>query len=104
MKENVTLKFGKYKGKNIDDVPSSYLLWSIENNTLKGKALLFAKIKIDYPKNKYKVSVEDSVNQKDGVYYVEAYTQNTARRICLRENNIMCSQSMHGTSISTELL
>lgn len=98
MKE-IKLRFGKHKGKMLKDVPDDYLAWAISANALNGRALLYAKIKTNYPKEKWKVTVEDSVGG-DGEYFVDAYSFDGAIYQCRRQNKIQCTQSFHGTSFS----
>jgi hypothetical protein len=69
MNEEIKLKIGKYKGKKLKDVPENYLRWCVDNKIFKGRAMFYAKQKLNYPKNKYQVTVEDSVNG-DGVYII----------------------------------
>ena len=97
MSGKIKLKFGKYKGTKLKNVPIDYLKWCVDNEVLKGKALLYAKQKLNYPKDKYQVTVEDSVNA-DGVYIIEAYDKRTAINICQKDNNIQNTQSFCGTS------
>ena len=99
MNENIKLKFGKHKGTMLKDVPENYLKWCVDNDTLKGRAMFYAKQKLNYPKDKYQVTVEDSVNA-DGVYIVEAYNDTNAIHICQRDNRIQNTQSFCGTSYS----
>jgi uncharacterized protein (DUF3820 family) len=93
------LRFGKYKKSRIDSVPDSYLLWCTTNAVLRGKALLYAKIKLQLPKSTYTVTVEDSIGS-DGDYIVEAYSTDHAYRVCMSENRIQGTQSYHGTTYS----
>ena len=99
MNSDIKLKFGKHKGAKLKDAPENYLKWCIDNEILKGKALFYAKQKLNYPKDKYEVTVEDSVNA-DGVYVVEAHNKNNAMHICQRDNKIQNTQSFCGTSYS----
>jgi len=97
--ENTTLNCGKYKGTPIKDVPEDYVRYCLNNNILKGKLMVYCKIKLDYPKDKYEVTVEDSINQ-DGIYLVEAYSTNHAIKVCQKTYNIQNTQSFCGTSYS----
>lgn len=97
--KDIKLRFGKYKGKMLKDVPNDYLRWAISANALKGRALLYAKIKTGYPKDKWKVTVEDSIGG-DGEYFVDAYSFDDAIRQCQRQYRIQSTQSYHGTSFS----
>jgi hypothetical protein len=99
MIDEIKIKFGKYKGSLLKNIPNDYLKWCIENEALKGRAMFYAKQKLNYPKEKYEVTVEDSVNG-DGVYIVEAYNTTHAMHVCQRENKIQNTQSFHGTSYS----
>jgi uncharacterized protein (DUF3820 family) len=95
---NHKLKWGKYKGTHLKDIPDDYLKFIIDKtDILKGKMLIYAKSRLNYPKNKYKVTVIDSVNS-DGTYDVEAYNSNQAIWICQKKYKIQNTQSYHGTS------
>lgn len=91
------MQFGKYKGRDIEKVPDDYLKWCLKNNALRGKALTYAKRKLNQPKDKYRVTVEDAV-VGDGIYIVDAYSRKDAINMVMSENNIRCTQSYHGTS------
>ena len=41
--------------------------------------------------NTYKVTVENSVNHKDGCYFIKATTKNKAIELCESQNNILNS-------------
>lgn len=103
MISEIKLRFGKYKGRKIKDVPIDYLKWCVDKDVLRGKALFYAKIKTGHPKDKYKVTVKDSIGG-DGEYIVEAYNDNHAMSVCKRQNNIQCTQSFHGTIFSVNRL
>lgn len=95
---NHKLKWGKYKGKHLKDIPNDYLLWLINNtDILKGKMLVYVKTRLNLPKDKYQVKVEDSVGT-DGIYIVEAYNSHQAINKCKRQYNIQVTQSYHGTT------
>lgn len=96
---NHKLKWGMYKGKHLKDVPDDYLRWILNNkpDVFKGKMLVYVKTKLNLPKNKYQVKVEDSVGT-DGVYIVEAYHPKQAKGKCIRQYNIQITQSYHGTT------
>lgn len=96
------IPFGKYRKSRIDTVPDSYLLWCLANNVLKGKMLLYAKIKLQLPKASYTVTVEDSVSS-DGKYIVDAYSVDHAYRVCRAKHKIQNTQSNCGTSYSAVL-
>ena len=81
----------------LKDVPDNYLKWCVDKEVLKGRAMLYAKQKLNYPKDKYKVEIEDAVIG-DGIYYVEAYNSNDAIRQVKKENHIQITQSFCGTS------
>lgn len=95
---NHKLRWGKYKGKHLKDVPDDYLRWILDNkpDIFKGKMLVYIKTKLGYPKDKYQVKVTDSVGT-DGTYMVEAYTKHQAMNQCIRQYNIQCTQSHYGT-------
>lgn len=97
MDSNIKLKFGKYKGTMLKNVPDDYLKWCIDKEILKGKAMLYAKQKVNYPKNRYKVIVEDAIIG-NGTYYLEAYNKNTAIYQVKKENTIQITQNICGTS------
>jgi len=96
MNSDIKLKFGKHKGTMLKDVPDNYLKWCVDKEVLKGKAMIYAKQKLNYPKDKYKVEVEDAVIG-GGTYYVEAYNSNDAIRQAKKENHIQITQSFCGT-------
>lgn len=98
MKDNIKLKFGKYKGTALKDVPVDYLNWVIDNTNgmLKGKALEYAKSVVGKPMESFKVTVQNSINS-DGEYIVEAYSLKHAIEICQKINKIQCTQSFDGT-------
>ena len=102
--ETIKLKFGIHKGKMLKDIPDDYLKYLYSKNILKGKIKLYVQRKFNMPKSKFRVQVEDSANNSDGIYYVEAYNSNEAIRLCQRINNIQNTQSFHGTSYSTCLV
>jgi uncharacterized protein (DUF3820 family) len=97
------IKFGKYKGTKLKDIPDNYLNWCILNNILKGKQLVYAKTKLKYLKDKFKVIVEDSAGT-DGTYIVEAYYPRQAQDICRQQYKIRITQSFHGTSFDVTKL
>jgi len=97
MNSEIKLKFGNYKGTMLKDVPDNYLRWCIDKEILKGKAMIYAKQKLNYPKDKYKVEVEDAV-VGNGIYFIEAYNKNDAIRQAKKENHIQITQSFCGTS------
>ena len=97
MNKRLKMRFGKYRGDYASDVPDYYANWCIKNNVVKGKLLEYFKTKLNYPKDRYKVSVEDSVNDMDGDHIVLAYSVDHAIRIMRRK--VIATQSYHGTSI-----
>ena len=101
--EEKKLHFGKYKGVQLKDIPDSYLYWGVDNNVFKGKTLRYAKTRLDYLKDNYKVVVKDSIGS-DGEYFVEAYDHDQAKNICIRRYNIQSTQSFHGTEFLIEKL
>lgn len=102
---NHKLRWGKYKGKHLKDVPNSYLQWILDKkpDILKGKMLVYVKMKLGIPKDKYQVIVTDSVGT-DGAYVVEAYTKKQAMWQCTKQYNIICTQSYHGTEFDIQKL
>ncbi len=103
MNSIIKLKFGRYKNNMLKDVPKEYLRWCLDNKLLKGRAMLYAKQKLSYPKDRYKIEVEGAVIG-NGTYYVEAYNKETAITQLRKEVNIKSTQSFCGTSFKiTEL-
>lgn len=101
---NHKLKWGKYKGKHLKDVPDDYLKWVLENTDIfKGKLLVYVKTRLNYPKTKYEITVTDSVGT-DGKYIVEAYHPRQAIDRCKRQYNIQVTQSFHGTEFDVKPL
>ena len=100
---NHKLKWGKYKGTCLKDIPDDYLQWILNNkpDVFKGKMLVYIKTRLKYPKDKYEVTVTDSVGT-DGVYIVESYNNQQAINVCKRQYNIQCTQSYHGTEFSVK--
>ncbi len=41
---NIKIRFGKYKGKKLSEIPEDYLDFLLNKNILRGKYLLYAKI------------------------------------------------------------
>lgn len=103
MNKDIKLRFGKYKGVTLKDVPDNYLRWCLDNNVLKGKAMCYAKQRLNYPKDKYLVIVEDAA-VGDGEYIVDAYNEHLAIRTAQKLFNIQSTQSYHGTSYSATKL
>lgn len=99
--ETIRFNFGKYKGKQLKEVPDSYLKYMLEEGILNGKIKLYAQHKLNVPKGKYKVSVSGSVGQ-DGEYEIEAYNGDEAINNCIRKYNIQSTQSFHGTEYSVK--
>lgn len=94
---NIRIKFGKHKGTMLKDVPLPYLRWCLNNNTLKGRALSYAKFRLNLPKDTYQVKVEDSIGS-DGTYTVKAYSKYEAIRLCQKKYRIQSTQSFCGTT------
>lgn len=45
---NHKLKWGKYKGKHLKDIPDDYLKWVLENTDIfKGKMLVYVKTRLN---------------------------------------------------------
>lgn len=97
------ITFGRYKNQLFEELPNGYLKYLIDNNIAKGKLLIFGKTKLNYPKTKYKIIVEDSVGQ-DGEYFEEAYSKEQAIKQCQKNNKIQNTQSFCGTSYSTIII
>ena len=96
---DLKLKFGIHRGKQLQDVPDSYLLFLIKKDILKGKMLFHCQVRFNLPKRKYKVTIIDSLGQ-DGSYNVEAYNPQHAINVCRQTYKIQNTQSFHGTSYS----
>jgi len=43
MNNEIKLKFGKYKGTMLKNIPDNYLKWCVDRNILRGKAMFYAK-------------------------------------------------------------
>ena len=99
MNSEIKLRFGKYKGMMIKNVPDSYLKWCIDKKVLVGKALLYAKQKLNYPKDKYKVEVENAV-MGDGTYFIDAHSKDDAIVKVKIKYKIQITQSFYGTSFN----
>jgi len=100
---DIKLKFGIHKGKYIKEVPDDYLKFLLSKNILKGKLLFHCQVRFNLPKNKYQVTVTDSIGS-DGIYIVEAYNKNNAINKCNKQFKIQNNQSYHGTEYSVELI
>lgn len=96
--ESMKLKFGIHKNKEIKDIPDNYLKFLLSKNILKGKLLFHCQIRFNMPMKVFTVTVEDAV-VGNGTYTVKAYNKQHALNICMKQNNIQCTQSYHGTSI-----
>ena len=92
----IVMKYGKYEGKQLKDLPEDYLLWMVKKGALRGRAMLYAKRKINYPMDTYKVIVENAACG-DGEYLVQAHSTTDAIRKCQKENKIQNTQSFDGT-------
>jgi hypothetical protein len=46
----------------------------------------------------FTITVEDAI-VGNGTYTVKAYNKQHALNICMKQNNIQCTQSHHGTNI-----
>lgn len=97
MNKRLKMRFGKYKGYYASDVPDDYANWCIKNNIVKSKLLEYFKTRLNYPKDRYKISVKDSVNNMDNDHIVLAYSVNHAIRVIKRKAKT--TQSYHGTLI-----
>lgn len=94
--QNIKLKFGIHKGKELKDIPDDYLMFLLSKDIIKGKLLFYCQVKFNLPKKTFSVTVTDSVGT-DGTYTVQAYNKKHAISVCRRENNIQNTQSYHGT-------
>lgn len=99
--ENMNVPFGKYRKTELKNVPDDYLKWLFLNGFLKGKILLHYQVRFNLPKNKYSVTVTDSIRQ-DGVYIVDAYSAKNAISQCQVIHKIQNTQSFHGTGYSVQ--
>lgn len=67
--EDVTMPFGKYKGKKIDEIPDSYLIWLYDNvnmNYMLREAVVSSMIErfkgiVEPDEGKYIIECPDSV-------------------------------------------
>lgn len=89
------IKFGMYKYTELKNIPDNYLLWLYKQG-VKGKIKLHIQHRFNMPKNKYKITVSDSINS-DGEYIVMAYNSNEAIINCQKQYKIQNTQSFHGT-------
>lgn len=101
--ETLKIKFGIHKGKELKDIPDDYLRFLFEKGISKGKIKLYTQRKLNMPKSKFKVTVEDSIGT-DSVYEVMAYNSDEAIFICQKQYKIQNTQSFHGTSYSSEFI
>lgn len=97
------IKFGIHKGKQLKDIPDSYLQFLIDKEIAKGKLLTYCylKLNIPIPEYNYKITVTDAV-QGDGIYYTIAVDKHEAINKTIKDNNIICTQSFDGTSFRAE--
>lgn len=100
---DIKLRFGKYKGKTLKEVPEDYLEWCINNKVLRGRAMDYALEKLGIVVE-YIIEVEGSTNDKDGIYTVKINSFRDTRAIqeCKREFKIAITQSFHGTLFSVK--
>jgi len=101
--ENIKIKFGKYKGFMLKDLPDDYLDFLLKKGILRGKIKFYTQIRLNSRKEKYKVTVTDSVNN-DEEYEIEAYNSTHAINEVVRVNKIQCTQSFHGTIFRTQII
>lgn len=103
--DNHKLRWGIHKGKHLKDVPTEYLQWILTNKPgiFKGKMLVYVKMRLGIPKDKYQVIVTDSIDT-DGTYVVEAYNKKQAMWQCIKNYKIQCTQSYHGTEFDIQKL
>lgn len=100
---DLKIKFGIHKGKQLKDVPDDYLKFLLSKNILRGKALFHCQVRFNLPKSTFSVTVEDAA-VGDGVYTVLAYNKHQAISVCIKEYKIQGTQSYHGTTYSAELI
>ena len=101
--ENIKMKFGKYKGFKLKDIPNNYLKFLYDKNISKGTLRYYTQIKLDLPKQKYIVEVKNSVSG-DGMYEVMAWTKKDAIREVRRKHSIQVTQSFDGTEFSVHVV
>lgn len=94
--ENIKLKFGMHKGKQLKDIPDDYLKFLLSKDILTGKALFHCQVRFRLPTKTFLVSVSDSA-MLDGGYVVQAYNKKHAMTVCRRQYNVQNTQSFHGT-------
>ena len=101
--ENIKIKFGKHKGTELKYLPDSYLEFLYKKGISKGKIKYYTQKRLNLPKDKYKVSVKDSIGC-DGDYFIEAYNSNNAINEVKKKYKIQCTQSYHGTEFNATKL
>lgn len=101
--ETKKISFGIHKGKLFKEIPDDYLKFLLSKGKAHGKLLYHCQIRFNLPKDTYQVKVTDSVGT-DGTYIVEAYNKQNAKNQCIKQYNIQCTQSYHGTEFDIKLI
>jgi len=89
----IKIKFGKYKGKQYYQIPNDYLKWGLDNKVFKGKLKQYALKKLNYPKFRFRVKVENAVDTDNISYIVKAHHKNEAIREVEKQFGVKSSQS-----------
>lgn len=101
--ENIKIRFGKYKGKQLSEIPNEYLKFLYDKGILKGKIKFYIQQKLNLPKSEFKVKVTDSLGQ-DGIYKILAWNEKHAISETKRQFGIQITQSFHGTLFEVNTL
>lgn len=101
--EDIKIHFGKYKGIELKNIPDDYLLFIYNKGISRGKIKVYTQWRLNLPKNKYHVTVTDSVNT-DGTYFVEAWNPKHAISEVKKSFKIQITQSFHGTEFDVKLI
>lgn len=83
MYNNLIIRFGKYKGTMLQDIPDNYLIW-LYNNDIKGKIKLHIQYRFNMPKLYFNVK-EINTNQ---IFKIQAYNEKDAFRIASNKMGI----------------
>lgn len=94
--DTLKIKFGKYKGKQLSEIPDDYLKFIHDKGISKGKIKFYTQQRLNLPKTEFKVKVTDSLGQ-DGEYRIMAWNRDHAISEVKRKYKIQVTQSYHGT-------
>ena len=78
------LRFGKYKGIMVKDVPRDYLKWALKKDLLTIKQTRYAMIELGLPKRRYLGTVTE-LGSDNYTKIIEAYTSRDAMSLLIRE-------------------